>query len=114
MDQTHDSIKVSIEDPLDVEKNQQSETIFYCTVCYDKFSDSNSFSSHMDKVHNKKIYACNVCHRRYKNKRSCNLHNESAHKEELGSDLKQSNTHHFQLKLLSGKNARTWDSMDFT
>ena len=91
MDQTHDSIKVSIEDPLDVEKNQQSETIFYCTMCYDKFSDSNSFSSHMDKVHNKKIYACNVCHRRYKNKRSYNLHIESAHKVELGSDLKQSN-----------------------
>ena len=91
MDQTHDSLKVSIEDPLDVEKNQPSETTFYCTVCYDKFSDSNSFSSHMDKVHNKKIYACNVCHRRYKNKRNYNLHIESAHKEELGSDLKQSN-----------------------
>ena len=45
----------------------------------------------MDKVHNKKIYACNVCHRRYKTKRSYNLHIESAHKEELGSDLKQSN-----------------------
>ena len=87
MDQTDNPIKFSIEDPLDVEKNQPSETTFYCTVCYDKFSDSNSFSSHMDKVHNKKIYACSVCHKRYKSKRSYNLHIESAHKEELGSKV---------------------------
>ena len=73
------------------EKNQTSETTFYCTVCYDKFPDSNSFTSHMDKAHNKKIYACNICHRRYKNKRSYNLHIESAHKQELDSNLKENN-----------------------